>query len=234
MSNSNGMTRRGMMLAGGGALAALALTGCTNAVGSNADAQLNARVDATHQYLIQTYPSSAALLQNARGVLYMPLMTEAGLGVGGAYGQGALRIGGATVDYYSATQASVGFQAGAQQYAHVLVFQSEAALAAFRAAPGWVAGADAYYAIPTLGGAAIGADTITAQHPVVAMIFGQTGLMAGATIEGTKYSRIVPSAITPPIIGTVGMGGVSGGGNVTVGGGPAAGGFRLPWFGNGA
>lgn len=191
MNNKTIMTRRGL-LAGGGA--ALVLAGCSNAVGTNASAQLDARVDATHQFLLQNYPSAGGMIQNARGVLYMPLMTEAALGFGGAYGQGALRIGGTTVDYYSATQASVGFQAGAQQYAHVLIFQTDQALAAFRAAPGWVAGADAFYAIPA-GGMALGADSISAQHPVVAMIFGQAGLMAGAAIEGTKYSRIIPSAI---------------------------------------
>ncbi|MDP5306396.1 YSC84-related protein [Paracoccus spongiarum] len=194
MSRSGMMTRRGMIASAG---AALAVAGCTNAVGSNAGAQLDARVDQTHQYLLQNYPSAGPLVQAARGVLYMPLMTEAALGVGGAYGEGALRIGGATVDYYSATQASFGFQAGAQQFAHVLIFQSDAALSAFRAAPGWVAGADAYYAIPA-GGMALGADTITAQYPVVAMIFGQAGLMAGAAIEGTKYSRIIPSSLLQP------------------------------------
>ena len=191
MSNSNTMTRRGLM-AGGGAM--LALAGCSNAVGTNAASQLDARVDQTHQYLIQNYPSAQPLVQNARGVLYMPLMTEAAFGVGGAYGQGALRINGATVDYYSAAQATFGFQAGAQQYAHVLIFQTDAALAAFRAAPGWVAGADAYYAIPARG-MSLGADTITAQHPVVAMIFGQSGLIAGAAIEGTKYTRVIPSSL---------------------------------------
>ncbi|MBK4215422.1 twin-arginine translocation signal domain-containing protein [Paracoccus caeni] len=188
------MNRRTLLKGAAGTVALAALSACSNAVGTNATAALDARVDATHQFLIQNYPSSASLVQNAKAVLYMPLMTEAALGVGGAYGQGALRIGGATVDYYSATQASVGFQAGAQQYAHVLIFQTDQALAAFRAAPGWVAGADAYYAIPA-GGMAMGADTITAQHPVVAIIFGQSGLMAGASIEGTKYNRIIPSAI---------------------------------------
>lgn len=191
MGKFRNLSRR-TVLAGGGGM--LALAGCSNAVGTNAAAELDARVDATHQYLITNYPSAQALVQNARGVLYMPLMTEAALGVGGAYGQGALRIGGATVDYYSATRATVGFQAGAQQYAHVLVFQTDAALGSFRASPGWVAGANAFYAIPQ-GGMALGADTITAQLPVKALIFGQAGLMAGASIEGTKYTRIIPSEI---------------------------------------
>lgn len=191
MSKSHILTRRSILVAGG---AALALAGCTNAVGSNASARLDARVDQTHQFLLQTYPNAGPMIQNARGVLYMPLMTKAAFGVGGSYGQGALRIGGATVDYYSATNASVGFQAGAQQYAHVLIFQTDQALAAFRASPGWAASADAYYAIPA-GGVSVGAGTITAQYPVVALVFGQSGLMAGAAIEGTKYNRIVPSSI---------------------------------------
>ncbi|MDT1061853.1 YSC84-related protein [Paracoccus sp. CPCC 101403] len=188
MKFSNGLNRRHLLLAG----AAMGLAACTNAVGQNASARLDARVDATRAYLLQNYPGVGPMIENAKGVLYMPLMTEAGFGVGGAYGQGALRINNATVDYYSATQASVGFQLGAQQYAHVLIFQTDAALSDFRRAPGWVAEADAYYALPTRG-LALGTDTITAQQPVVAMIFGQSGLMAGASIAGTKYSRVIPS-----------------------------------------
>ena len=53
-------------------------------------------------------------------------------------------------------------------------------------------------------GMAIGADTFSAQFPVVAMIFGQAGLMAGAAIEGTKYNRVIPSTL-PEI--AFGMGG---------------------------
>lgn len=189
MITDSKISRRGLLL---GAGAGLALAGCSNAVGQNAAGRLDARVDATHQYLISTYPQVTPMVQGAKGVLYMPLMTEVGLGVAGAYGQGALRIGGATVDYYSATQASFGFQAGAQQYAHVLIFQTEPALADFRRAPGWVADAGAYYALPA-GGMSMGADTITAQYPVVAMVFGQSGLMAGASIAGTKYTRIIPA-----------------------------------------
>lgn len=188
MNQTNKINRR-MLLVGG---AALGLAGCSNAVGQDASGRLDARVDATRNYLLQNYPAVGPMVQSAKGVLYMPLMTEAGFGVGGAYGQGALRINDVTVDYYSAAQASIGFQIGAQQYAHVLIFQTEAALADFRRAPGWVADAGAYYALPA-GGMSMGADTITAQYPVVAMVFGQSGLMAGASIAGTKYTRIIPA-----------------------------------------
>ncbi len=192
MNQITRLTRRSVMAGFAGGAAAM-LAGCSNAVGENAAARLDARVSATKAFLLQTYPNTAPMIQNARGVLYMPLMTEAGIGFGGAYGQGALRINDATVDYYSAAQASVGFQIGAQQYAHVLIFQTPEALANFRRYPGWVAEAGAYYALPA-GGQAVGADSISSQQPVVAMIFGQSGLMAGANIAGTKYTRIIPSS----------------------------------------
>lgn len=184
------MTRRGFLLSGG---AVLLLSACNNAVGTGGAEQLERRVNATRDYLLRTYPATAPIVQNARAVLYMPTMTEASLGLGGGYGEGALRIGDKTVDYYSATRASIGLQAGAQRYAHVLIFQTDQALAAFRQSPGWVAGADIYYALPS-SGASAGSDTITAQQPVVAYVFGQAGLVAGASVTGTKYKRVVPSA----------------------------------------
>jgi hypothetical protein len=62
----------------------------------------------------------------------MPLMTEVGAGFGGAFGRGALRIQGVTVDYYSAAKGSFGLQIGAQQYAHALFFTTPEALENFR------------------------------------------------------------------------------------------------------
>jgi lipid-binding SYLF domain-containing protein len=121
----------------------------------------------------------------------MPLVTKAGLFVGGAYGEGALRINNATVDYYSATQGSFGLQIGAQQYAHALFFITEEALGDFRRSAGWSAGADLEYAIKDKGGN-LTAETITSLDPVIAVVFGQAGLLVGASLEGTKYTRIIP------------------------------------------
>ncbi len=123
-------------------------------------------------------------------VVYMPLLTEAGFGIGGGYGRGALRISGTTVDYYSATRATIGFQIGAQQYAHALFFMTPAALENFRRSSGWAAGADVRYATPDQGGS-LGKET-TELDPVIGLVFGQQGLIAGATLAGVKYSRIIP------------------------------------------
>lgn len=193
MIDHKNLTRRFVLGAGAASL----LAACDNGLATNATASLETQVNATLNELFAKFPNARPIVQNGRGVLVMPVMTQAGFGVGGSYGEGALQIGGKTADYYSAAQASFGFQAGARQYAHVLVFQTDKALADFRAAPGWVAGTGAFYALPQ-DGQSWGTDSVTRNHPVVAMIFGQTGIMAGAAIEGTKYTRIIPSAAALP------------------------------------
>ncbi len=182
-------SRRGFMASAGGA--ALMTAGCANGIGSKGGAAIDARVQTTLNYLFNRYPGTQELSNKASGMLVMPLVTEAGFGIGGAYGRGALRVGDATVDYYLQAEASIGFQIGAQQYAHVLFFMTDEALQNFRTSPGWVAGADIKYAIQNEGDR-LSADTITSLTPVVAVVFGQAGLIAGATIEGTKYTRIIP------------------------------------------
>lgn len=182
------VSRRGLIVAGG---AALGLAACGNGIGGNGSVKLDARVDATRDYIKANYPDVAAKVSQAAGVLYMPLVTEAGLGFGGAYGRGALRINDVTVDYYSATQASWGLQIGAQQYAHVLLFMTPEALTQFRTSVGWTAGADLEYATPD-GGKSAGVDTTTTTAPVIAYVFGQAGFLVGVSLKGTKYTRVIP------------------------------------------
>jgi len=180
------ITRRGLLLGAG----ALGLAACNNGIGSNGAAQIDARVDATERFLFAQYPGTQDLAARAAGVLYMPLMTEAGFGIGGAFGRGALRIGGATVDYYSATRGSFGLQIGAQQYAHALFFMTPGALEEFRRSSGWAASGEIRYATLEQG-ASIGKET-TELEPVIGLVFGQQGLIAGATLSGVKYTRIIP------------------------------------------
>ncbi|MES2436295.1 MAG: YSC84-related protein [Pseudomonadota bacterium] len=183
-------SRRGFLALGGvGLVAACQNTVIGNGVGSNGGAQIDARVRETQQYLFGKFPGTQQLANRSSGILTMPLVTEAGFGFGGAYGRGVLEVKGAKVDYYSATKASIGFQIGAQQYAHMLFFTTDQALQDFRRSPGWAASADIRYATPAEGGS-IGKET-TELDPVIAFVFGQQGLMAGATLAGVKYTRII-------------------------------------------
>jgi lipid-binding SYLF domain-containing protein len=182
------LSRRNFVI-GGGSVPLLAA--CGNGLNSGGAARIDARVDAALDFMVQEVPGTAELRRDAAGMLVMPLVTEAGFGFGGAYGRGALRVGGATVDYYSAIAGSFGLQIGAQQYAHTLFFMTEEALRNFRNSPGWSAGADVRYAVNSTG-ATLGVDTTVLLDPVIAVIYGQAGLIVGATLEGTRYTRILP------------------------------------------
>ena len=189
MKYNTSISRRGFLAATTAGAASLAA--CANGVNSGGSYRIDQRVDATRSFLFSTYPGTAQLEQKASGTLWMPLITQAGLFVGGSYGSGALRINNITVDYYDAVQGNIGFQIGAQQYAHALFFMTPEALAGFRTSSGWSAGADVDYALIDQGGN-LSAETLTSPEPVVAMVFAQTGLIAGATLGGTKYRRIIP------------------------------------------
>lgn len=189
-SISNPKFSRRSFVMGGAALPLLAACG-GNGVNSRAAQRLDQRVDAALDFMYQEVPGSEELAFNAAGMLVMPLITEAGFGFGGSYGRGALRIGSATVDYYSAIAGTFGLQIGAQQYAHTLFFMTEVALREFRESAGWAIGADVRYAVINDGGT-LGLDTNTLLDPVIALVYGQAGLIVGATLDGTRYSRIIP------------------------------------------
>ena len=61
----------------------------------------------------------------------------------------------------------------------------------FRRSSGWAAGADIEYALNDRG-ESLRAETTTSLAPVIAVIFAQAGLRVGASLEGTKYTRIIP------------------------------------------
>ena len=187
--NTSRLSRRAFTLS---ALSGLTVTAaCGNGVGSNGANQIDARVNATLNEMYSVYPNTVSLSEKASGMLVMPLVTEAGLWLGGAYGRGALRVNGVTVDYYSTAKASAGLQIGAQQYAHVLFFMTDDALSEFRRSSGWAAGGDIEYVVRDQGDS-VAADTTTLRSPVLAAVFGRAGLRIGATLEGTKYTRIIP------------------------------------------
>ena len=152
--------------------------------------EINSEVDAALQLFVQQVKGGKEFLNAAKGVLVIPNILKAGVGVGGEYGEGAMRIGGKTVEYYSIATGSVGFQIGAQKANLILVFKQDGALNHFRKSAGWKAGVDGSVAFIDIG-AEKSVDTINVRDPIVAFMYGQRGLMAGATIEGAKFTKLV-------------------------------------------
>lgn len=129
------------------------------------------------------------LVKEAKGVLIFPVVFKAGLGIGGQYGEGALRIRGKTADYYSTAAASIGFQLGAQKKSIIILFMKDDALRKFRDSSGWKVGVDASVAVITVGaGGEI--DTAKLNEPILGFIFSQAGLMYNLTLEGAKFTKL--------------------------------------------
>ena len=130
-----------------------------------------------------------SFLQSSKGVMVFPKVFKGGAGVGGEYGEGALRIAGKTVDYYSTFQGSFGLQLGGEIKTIFVVFLEEGALKRFRESEGWKAGVDGSVSLVTLGaGGSI--DTNNLKDPIVGFVFDQKGLMYNLSFAGTKFTKL--------------------------------------------
>ncbi|WP_176060063.1 YSC84-related protein [Paraburkholderia sp. BCC1876] len=192
------MLRRNFIFSTSGSILtiALAVSGCTttgmsDTTGGQTDSRqtINAGVDSTLTRLFTSANGSRELVSEARGVLVFPSVIDAGIGVGGQYGEGALRMGGRTVGYYSTATASIGWQIGAQSMAIVFIFMTDDALNRFRNSQGWSAEGDASVAVLTI--CANGeVDTSTASSQADAFVLTNDGLMAGVSLDDTKVTRL--------------------------------------------
>lgn len=171
-------------------LAALAALCLAPAVTLAASAQeIDIKADAALERFYAEVPGGKRFAQEAAGLLIFPSVLKAGFGIGGEYGEGALRIGGKTVAYYSTAAASIGLQLGAQSKTVIIAFLEKDALERFRASSGWEVGVDGSMALVHLGaGEAI--DTTTIADPVVGFVFSNKGLMYNLTLEGSKITRL--------------------------------------------
>ncbi len=151
--------------------------------------EIDVSVTAVLNRFTQQVKGSRELLQTARGILVFADVIKAGIGVGGEYGEGALRIRGKTVAYYSIAAASIGIQFGAQKKDIIIVFLQDKALQDFRASDGWQVGVDGSVVLVDLAaGASI--DSSKLNKPIVGFVVGQKGLMYNLTLEGAKITKL--------------------------------------------
>lgn len=151
--------------------------------------EIDAAVDAGLSRLYSSIPGSRELVAKANGALIFPSVISAGLGIGGEYGEGALRVKNATEDYFSLASVSFGLQIGAQSKMIGFLFMTQDGLEKFRTSSGWSVGADASVAVLKTGAnGAIDVNSVNA--PVVAFVLTNAGLMANLTLSGTKITRM--------------------------------------------
>jgi lipid-binding SYLF domain-containing protein len=169
-------------------LAAVLLLPAGPALASNG-AEIDAKADLALERLLGESETAREVNDRAVAVLVFPDIVKAGFGVGGQYGEGALRRDGGTIGYYNIAAASFGLQIGAQSFSQAIFFMTEDALDFFERSEGFELGADAKVALANEG-LGYNVTTSTIQDPIIAFVFGQQGLMAGVTIEGSKITEI--------------------------------------------
>jgi lipid-binding SYLF domain-containing protein len=141
------------------------------------------------QKLYKINPLAEKLSHSAKAILVFPNIIKAGFIFGGSYGEGQLIKDGSIAGYYNSISGSWGLQAGGQSYQYVLFLMTDKAVNYLRKSEGWEIGVG-----PTVvmvdEGVAKNLSTSTLKDDAYAFIFGQQGLMAGVSIEGSKITRI--------------------------------------------
>jgi lipid-binding SYLF domain-containing protein len=132
---------------------------------------------------------SAEALDKAKGILVFPGVFKGAIGLGGQYGEGALRVGGKTEGYYSIGSISFGLSLGGEKKSIVIAFMTDDALKSFREGSGWTIGGEGSLAIITVG-AGYETSIATVNKPLIAFVFGEKGLMYDLSLAGSKVTKI--------------------------------------------
>ena len=138
---------------------------------------------------LRNIEGGSEVIDKAKGLLIFPGVFKAAIGIGGEYGEGALRIRGKKAGYYSTAAASIGFQWGGEKKSIVIAFMTDEALNNFKKTDGWKVGADASVAVITVG-AGTQVSSAISNKPIVAFVFGTKGLMYDLSINGAKVTKI--------------------------------------------
>ena len=163
-------------------------------VSSAATAQaIDASVDRILQLFREKHQGGNEALKRAKGVLVFPEIIQAGLVVGGQYGEGALRIGGKSVGYYSIGSGSFGLTAGAESKALIILFMQEGPLKEFlrdaRTDKSWQVGLNGSIVLVNVGGAGT-IDSAMINRPIVAFALNQKGLFLNLSLQGSKITKL--------------------------------------------
>ena len=155
--------------------------------------EIDAAIESALNRFTEEVKGSQTYLDGSRGTLIIPRMIKAGVILGMEYGEGALIVDGIKVQYYRAFSTSLGIQLGVGSKDLVILFFDDDAMDDFLYSSGWQAGVDGSVALGKYGaGGSI--DTTESQDPIVGFVFGHKGIIAGLSMEGTKFTKIWPDS----------------------------------------
>jgi lipid-binding SYLF domain-containing protein len=174
-----------------GSAAAMTLIGAEAALAASEAAEIDRDANAALERLYGVDRRATSLRPKAAGILIFPKIVKAGFIFGAQGGKGALRIGDRTRSYYTIAAGSFGLQAGVQWFSYAVFFMDHSALRYLDKSDGWAIGTDPNVAIIDRGaGATVNSSTLAKQ--VIAFPFGQKGLMADLSLQGSKITTYHP------------------------------------------
>jgi lipid-binding SYLF domain-containing protein len=173
------------------AIAPMMLLGAGAAAAASDAAEIDRDAAAALRRLYAADRRAADLGKKAAGILVFPKIVKGGFIFGAQGGKGVLRVHNHINGYYTIAAASFGLQAGVQWFSYAVFFMDPQALKFLDKSDGWAIGSDPSVAVIDKGaGASI--DSTTLSHKVVAVPFGQNGLMAGVALQGSKITTYNP------------------------------------------
>lgn len=128
-------------------------------------------------------PEMEAIFKNALAWAVFPRITKAGIGIGGAAGNGRVYRKGKFIGTTTMTQASFGFQLGGQIYSEIIFFQDDNTLDKFKSGQFGI-GANISAIIVDAGVA----KKVGFKDGTIVLIMPQKGLMYEAVISGQKFT----------------------------------------------
>lgn len=131
-----------------------------------------------------------AVFAGAKGVLVCPDIKKMGVGIGYEGGKCVLTDGSTEPLYYSTRALKAGALLGVAKHSMILVLNTDEVLASFTSGKReWEFGVDASVAVAKIG-AGGDIDTTNLKKDIVSFIFGDKGLIADLSWEGSNFKKL--------------------------------------------
>jgi lipid-binding SYLF domain-containing protein len=170
------------------AAAALALA-WTGSAAARTKAEIDAGVATTLQNFYAQDPGNRELVARAAGVLVLPKLTKAGVGLGAEFGEAALWVDGGIRQYYTVTGAAFGALLGVGERAEIVLFMTSQARDQFMREQRWTIDANVGAALASRGIAAE-YPSLALGRPVLAYVVDQRGLIGDVSVSGLRITPV--------------------------------------------
>ena len=142
-----------------------------------------ASIEKTLKAFHEKDPSLKSFLEKSVGLVIFPNIGKGGIGLGGAYGKGELRVDGKELGLVSVKQVSYGLQLGGQSFSQLVIFNTEEALKKFKKGS-FEFGAQVSAVAADKGAGA----EATFNQGIAVFTIAKGGLMYQASVGGQKFS----------------------------------------------